>query len=602
MSRTDATFIGEVASVTGGLVTVKLRDDMPSTLILIEGESHRVGQIGAFLRIPLGYTQLYAVCTQVGAAAAPQQQSEFQHSSQRWLSIALFGESMGKHFERGVGQYPTVGDEVHLVCRQDLAIIYESAGQAGTITVGHVAASSSIPGRLDLGRLVARHSAIVGSTGAGKSNLVGVLLQAIATQGFPSARVLVIDPHGEYASAVGQNGQVFRIDPDTKKGERPLHVPFWALPFDELKDICLGGLQPAKEAVIRDEVLKRKKASASKLVNPPPEQAITADSPLPFSLKKLWFDLDDFERQTFSDSNKLMLSSLLEVGNPEEVRSNQYPEASTKNTPPYKNPGRRELDRALELMRSRITDARYRFLFEPGAEYAPDLDGNVKADLDTLISSWVGHDRPITVLDVSGLPSEILSTIVGTMLRVIYDTLYWGMELPIGGRRQPLLLVLEEAHLFLPEGSETAAHRTVTKIAKEGRKYGVGLMIVSQRPSELDGTVLSQCGTMISLRLTNGNDRGKVQAAMPDDLGALAALLPSLRTGEGLVMGEAMPIPTRIRFFRALNKPHGDDPKMPDGWQRVPRPSTSHYQTAIFNWRSQSISTANNEVDKDKNA
>jgi hypothetical protein len=196
----------------------------------------------------------------------------------------------------------------------------------------------------------------------------------------------------------------------------------------------------------------------------------------------------------------------------------------------------------------------------------------------------------VTILDVSGSPSDVLPTVVGTMLHVIYDTLFWAADLPIGGRQQPLLVILEEAHRFLPEGGDTPAHRVLATIAKEGRKYGVGLVLVSQRPTELESSVVSQCGTMIALRVTNSSDRARVSAAFPDDLGGLADLLPALRTGEGLFLGEAVFIPSRVRILRAVNKPVGDDPKLPKAWQQEKRPDSALYSKAITNWRSQSTS------------
>ena len=192
------------------------------------------------------------------------------------------------------------------------------------------------------------------------------------------------------------------------------------------------------------------------------------------------------------------------------------------------------------------------------------------------------------MFDVSALPSEVLPTIVGTMLRVIYDMLFWGQDLAMGGRHQPLLVVIDEAHLFVPEGDESPAHRTLSTLAKEGRKYGVGLMLVSQRPSELDSTVLSQCGSLIAMRLTNAADRGRVAETIPDDLGGLVELLPSLRTGEGVFIGEIMPIPTRVRVRKASDKAIGDDPRLPEVWQTTPRPDTDLYTTALSNWRAQS--------------
>jgi len=606
MPLTDPTYIGQVASVTGAVIRVRLREDMPSTLVMIGGESYRVGQIGGFFRVPLGYTNLYAVCTQIGADAAPPGSAErsfgaalevdkqLHLSGYRWMTVVLFGETLGGEFERGVGQYPTVGDEVHLVTNDDLKVIYGwSKGKKGTISVGRIAAASGISADISVAGLVSRHTAVVGSTGSGKSNLVTVLLETVSDGSLPNARAIVIDPHGEYATALGDRARVFRIRPNIAAGERPLWVPFWALPFNELQELTLGGLQPNHEATIRDEVLDMKVAAAAHLATPPPPETLTADSPVPFSIKKLWYDLDKFERVTFpvnapqTDANA---NPAEQVGNATQLRSDRYPAASPYNQAPYKNQKKRNIERQLDLMRSRLKDARFSFMFSPGDGYEPDLNGQVQSDLNTLVRDWVGHDKPITIFDVSGLPSEVLPTIVGTMMRVVYDMLFWAQDLPIGGRQQPLLVVLDEAHRFVPEGGDTPAHRTLSMIAKEGRKYGTGLMLVTQRPSEIDSAILSQCGSMIALRLTNSADRSKVSAAVPDDLGGLVDQLPSLRTGEGVFLGEVMPIPSRVRVRKAKQKPVGDDPKLPNVWQTPDRPDGALYTQALANWRAQSTS------------
>jgi hypothetical protein len=603
----DPTFVGQVASASGGVVRVRLREDMPTTLVMINGESYRVGQIGAFFRIPLGYTQLYAVCTQVGADAAPASIEEVNRggaletaptdrlAGYRWMTIALFGESIGVQFERGVGQYPTVGDEVHIVTNDDLQIIYGWArSKKGTVPVGTIAAASGISADLNIAGLVSRHCAIVGSTGAGKSNLVSVLLNSIASGEFPSARVIVIDPHGEYSTALGDKAHVFRLRPNEEIGEKPLRVPFWSLPFDELQLMTLGGLQPNHEAAIREQVLDLKTASVALLRTRPPVETLTADIPVPFSIKRLWHELDQVERKTFRTTGANQREEDAyppeQAGNPETLTADRYPIASPYNQAPYKNNRKRNIERQLDLMRTRLRDARFSFLFQPNGGYEPDLNGRITSDLDDLVRDWVGHDRQVTVFDVSGLPSEILSTIVGTMLRVVYDMLFWAQELPAGGRQRPLLVVIDEAHRFLPEGGNTSAHRTLSIIAKEGRKYGVGLVLVTQRPSEIDGAVLSQCGSMIALRTTNTADRSKIVIALPDDLGSLADLLPSLRTGEGLFLGEAMAIPSRVRVHKALKKPVGDDPKLPEAWQAASRAAGEIYTQALENWRAQSTS------------
>lgn len=583
MKQSIQTLIGCVDSVKGGVVTIRLLDDVP-TFLMVDGRSYRVGQVGAFLRIPLGYTQLYAVCTLVGAAATPKSDESNVPPGHRWLSATLFGESIGGVFERGVSQYPTIEDEVHLVTPQDMRVIYGSTKEERAITVGHIAAASGISGNMDLGRLVTRHSAVVGSTGSGKSNLLAVLIEAIATQGFPAARILVIDPHGEYGSAVGQYGRVFKIRPNLEKGEWCLYVPYWALPFDEFQAIALGQMQPGAETAVRDKVTALKKAAVQYLKYKPPDTAITADSPIPFSAKKLWFDLDDFERQTFQDNARAIPSAKDADGDAEKLIPNQYPAPKPGNQAPFSNPHPRNITKQLDLMRSRLQDPQFEFLFKPGNNLSPNLEGKTEGDLHVLVQSWVGHDKPLTILDVSGLPSELLSMIVGTLIRIVYDMLFWALDLPISGRNQPLLIVLEEAHVFLPEGGNSAAHRTISKIAKEGRKYGIGLCVVTQRPVEIESTVLSQCGTMIALRLTNSADRAKVEAAMPDDLGALSGMLPAMRTGEGIVLGEAMPIPSRIKFFKARKRPRGDDPEMPEAWRKS-RPEGAQYEVALNNWR-----------------
>jgi hypothetical protein len=617
MPLVDPTYIGQVASVTGAVIRVRLREDMPSTLVMIGGESYRVGQIGGFFRVPLGYTNLYAVCTQIGADAAPPGSAErsfgaaleddlqLRLSGYRWMTIVLFGEALGGEFERGVGQYPTVGDEVHLVTNDDLKVIYGwASGKKGTISVGRIAAASGISADISVAGLVSRHSAIVGSTGSGKSNLVTVLLETVSDGSLPNARAIVIDPHGEYATALGDRARVFRIRPNELADERALWVPFWALPFIELQQLTLGGLQPNHEASIRDVVLDMKVSASAHLAVPPPPETLTADSPVPFSIKKLWYELDKFERVTFpvnapqTDANAYRTE---QVGDATLLRSDRYPAASPYNQAPYKNQKKRNLERQLDLMRSRLKDARFSFLFSPGGGYEPDLNGEVENDLNTLVRDWVGHDKPITIFDVSGLPSEVLPTIVGTMLRIVYDMLFWAQDLPIGGRLQPLLVVLDEAHRFVPEGVDTPAHRTLSMIAKEGRKYGTGLMLVTQRPSEIDSAILSQCGSMIALRLTNSADRAKVSAAVPDDLGGLVDQLPSLRTGEGVFLGEVMPIPSRVRVRKAKQKPVGDDPRLPEVWQVPDRPDGDLYTQALANWRAQSTSAeVGNNEDEDE--
>ncbi len=572
---------------------------------MVGGESYRVGQIGGFLRIPLGYTSLYGICTQVGADASPQAPELMPTpletdegpsvAGYRWMTLALFGEAVGGQFDRGVGQYPTVGDEVHLVTASDLDVIYRDRGTADAIEIGRITGSAGIPARLQLSSLVSRHSCIVGSTGSGKSNLVAVILECLSGDDFPTARLLIVDPHGEYGTAVGDKGRVIRTGADIKPGTHRLRVPYWALPFNELFDMTMGDMQPHIIEALRDRVRDLKVEAATYLPDPPPIEAITADSPLPFSIRRLWFELEDEERTTYKESNKQDDDTRYEpedIGDEASLRPPRYPAATSLNTAPYHNKKRRGIGRQLDLLRTRLLDSRFAFMFDPADDLHPDRDGRITADLGSLLAEWIGGEQPITILDVSGLPAEVLGTVVGTMLRLIYDALFWAMDLPVGGRAQPLLVILDEAHRFLPEGTDTPAHRTFSRIAKEGRKYGVGLMIVSQRPSDVDPDVLSQCGTMLALRVTNPQDRHAVSGSIPDDLGGLTDLLPSLRTGEALVLGDALQVPSRVRVRKAIRKPVGEDPPLPEAWRREARPEVTFYDAAVKNWRAQSTSAA----------
>ncbi len=581
-------------------------DELPTTLVMVAGQSYRVGQIGAFLRIPLGYTQLYGVCTQVGADAAPQRSDPTEIeivnsvdspelSGYRWLTLALFGEAVGGEFDRGVGMYPTVGDLVHLVTPRDLRAIYRDQSPGNAISVGRIAGAAGLPARLEVSALVSRHSCIVGSTGAGKSNLVAIILDALTGEEFPSARLLVVDPHGEYASAMGTKARVITTGPAMATDPRRLRVPYWALPFDELIDMTMGKMQDSNLEHLRERIRDMKADAARLMVDPPPDGTVTADSPVPFSMKKLWFELEDRERATYTVSNgqdNSNISDRVEEGDAEQLVSPKYPPASSTNSAPYPNRSRWGIRRQLDLLRSRMRDSRYAFMFADNDDLHPNLDGVVKKDLSKVLAEWIGGPEPVTVLDVSGLPPEVMSTVVGTMLEIVYGALFWAMELPVGGRLQPLLIVLDEAHRFLPVGKDSVTHRAVSRIAKEGRKYGVGLMVVTQRPSDVDGSVLSQCGTMLALRVSNPSDRSAVASSIPDDLGGLTELLPSLRTGEALVLGDALQVPSRIRVHKARRKPIGEDPTLPEAWQRTPRPDVIHYEQAVRNWRAQSTTSS----------
>jgi DNA helicase HerA-like ATPase len=213
-----------------------------------------------------------------------------------------------------------------------------------------------------------------------------------------------------------------------------------------------------------------------------------------------------------------------------------------------------------------------------------------------LLFDWLGNDKPITILDLSGVPNDIMISISGTLLKIVYDALFWGQNLPNGGKEQPLFIVLEEAHNYLKAGEYSISSRTVQTIAKEGRKYGVGLALVTQRPSELDETVLSQCGTIIALRMNNAKDRGHISAAIQDELQSIVDLLPSLRTGEGIVSGEAVKIPSRIQFYKLTNAPKSTDPKVSEKWMIEKSVDINDYNRLLLLWRNQRLKETDDEL------
>lgn len=590
------TEVGEIISVSGNTISVQLFNTIKSNMPVINGIVYRIGQIGSFLKVPLGYANLYGIVTQIGAAAIPErlkiEEENLDFSkwdNRQFLTIALIGEQIGRKFERGVFQSPTTGDKVHLVTIDDLNIIYGGYNETNSIDIGNISISESLNAKIDLNKLVSRHCAILGSTGSGKSNAVGVLLKAIADKGFKRSRVLVIDPHGEYNSVLKSQSTVYKIRADIDKGEKELNVPFWALPFNELMSIFSGNLTDQNSEYFRTNLVEAKIKAAKENNIQIEEELITQDTPIPFSIKQLWFELDDFERQTYRERGKPETkTNKVQDGNAENLLSNIYQPAAAGGGSPFLNNQAKGILGFLDSIRLKLKDSTYSFLFAPG-DYAPDLNGKVQKDLGDLLFEWLGSDKPITILDLSGIPNEIMISVSGTLLKIIYDALFWGQDLPNGGKEQPLLIVLEEAHNYLKAGEKSISSRTVQTIAKEGRKYGVGLALVTQRPSELDETVLSQCGTIIALRMNNAKDRSYIRGAIQDELQTMVDLLPSLRTGEGIISGEGVKIPSRVQFYKLADAPKGSDPNVSEKWSEDKNITIDTYKQLLENWRNQKI-------------
>lgn len=610
----DPTFLGSVEDVSGTTVHVRLDDTTASGLSFIGGQSYRVGQLGGFVRFPMGFVNLYGIVSQVGASAVPQRSMAELSQDNRWITVQLVGEVRpNKDFQRGISQHPTVGDAAHLVTKEDLGTIYRRPKDPRYVAIGHLAAAESIPALIDLNALVTRHSAVVGATGSGKSTTVAGVLSALADgDRYPSARVLIIDIHGEYGAALGKRAAIYRTNPAEGRDEKPLQVPYWAMSLDELMPVTFGQLEGRERGALVDRIvaLKRQALEACPR-NGVDEDDLTVDTPVPFSIHQLWYDLHCEINATHievADKKQSRETWALEKG--DDGRPVQPGDAMKVVPPRFRaakdvkgdeekirlSNSNLNMGRSVDALAARLRDTRFNFLFRPGP-YLPDENGKVKADLGKLLAEWLGEEQPVTVLDLSGVPSSIQAEIVGTLLRVVYDALFWARNLPEGGRERPLLIVLEEAHAYLGSDVEGSAAAGVRRIAKEGRKYGIGVMLVSQRPSEIDATVLSQCGTIFAMRLANREDRGKVEGAASDSLEGLFGVLPVLRTGEALIVGEAVNIPIRANVDRVRRPPDSEDPAVvvegdeedgyaaPGGWNQ--RRDKADYDEVVEVWRRQ---------------
>jgi DNA helicase HerA-like ATPase len=588
MSGNDPTYLGNVNAVSGASVTVKLSRSLASGLAVIGGHTYRVGQVGSFVRIPQGYQDLYGVVCEVGASAAPARIELDSDETGRWMRVELAGEAIGQSFERGLSQHPNINDAVHIVTEVDLRRIYGQSGNDQVI-IGTLSSAENIAVRLSLDTLVTRHSAILGSTGSGKSTTVASLLRSIvlpsgSTAASPGARVLLLDVHGEYTSALADVATVFSATP--QPGEEPLHVPYWALEADELMNFLVGGTNDSQAMVFTDKILEMKATCVGKQSFPGLDPtSLTVDTPVPFSLRQLWYDLIDVETKTYADQQRTQ-PALVEVGNAETLTPPGYKPHGMGSAAPFINQAAKGIRRQLNLLRSRLLDRRYDFLLRPGP-WEPGLDGSIKADLDKLLKGWLGHDKQITILDLSGVPSTVLVQLIGSILRIVYEALFWSREKTEGGVLRPLLVVMEEAHRYLSSDAGSAAAVVVKRVAKEGRKYGIGAMLISQRPAEVDETVLSQCGTIIALRLSNPVDRARVKGALPDNLAGLMDLLPVLRTGEAIIAGEAarLPVRCRIKLPSKEHCPTSADPDVTVSWSR--RREAEGYERVVASWRAQ---------------
>ncbi|WP_206733374.1 ATP-binding protein [Luteimonas sp. YGD11-2] len=573
------TQIGTVKHVLGSTVTVSLDPSMAGVAPLYRGEVLGVGQIGSLVRIPQGAVDLVASVTLVGIAelTGPIKPAELIQTGERWLQVQLLGEidRVSSVFRRGVGSYPALDDLVHFATADDLRCIFPPA-DSSSVRVGCLAASEALPVSMNLEKFVVRHAAVVGSTGSGKTSAVASILQNIVRGGWRAANIVVIDPHGEYAHALEEHASVRSV---LGGGDNKLRVPYWALPsLDVLRVFCgaTGGATFANRFSELVTLERRAFVEACDWLEME-ASAITCDTPVPFDIKRVWHRLDSENRETRMVKSDPATAQMIEPGDPATLTSAVFAPYAAGGGAPHQSPTFNLYGTMPALLRLGLLDPRLAFFLEPTGD-------GVDADpLLEVVQEWVGKLRPISVLNFSGVPHVAADLAIGVVLNLLFELSLRSTKGGQGiGRPSPVFIVLEEAHRYLSDTACDMTRASVNKIAREGRKYGIGLLLVTQRPTELPDTALAQCGTIVALRLTNAADQGAIRSALPDNVSGLASVLPSLRTGEAVISGEGVILPLRALLDLPRPMPLAEDPSL-KVWRDSP--ALVNVESAIAAWR-----------------
>lgn len=579
MPERAPTAIGRVRQVLGAQITVALNPDLAGVAPIFRGRLQPVGQIGSIVRIPQGLVDLIGQVSLLGISelAGTQPPADVVQTGERWLQVQLLGEvdrATGR-FQRGVGSYPGLDDGVHFATAEDLRAVFPPEGDT-RLRIGRLAAAEDVPVCLDAGRLVLRHAAVVGSTGAGKTSAVATILQRFANGGWPSANIVVIDPHGEYPQALGAHAAVSSV---LAEGDTRLRVPYWALPAADILRLFTGSTGGATTRSRFEELVTQARrefvAAAGWLALDP--AAVTADTPVPFDVRQIWYRLDWENNETRAAAKDPTTTCEDQPGDAAQLTPAHFAPYGQGGAAPFKGPMHGTHGSMPELLRRGLLDPRLAFFQEPQG------DPNSADPLVDVMAAWLGGERPVSVLDFSGVPSEASELAIGVVLNLLLETAVRTPADGVGiGRPRPVLIVLEEAHRYLADTASAMARTSANRIAREGRKYGIGLLLVTQRPSELPDTALAQCGSLIALRLSNSADQAKIKAALPDSVTGLASVLPALRTGEALITGEALVLPARALIDLPDPLPQAEDPSLAS-WRA--EPTVPDLAPAITAWR-----------------
>ncbi len=450
-------------------------------------------------------------------------------------------------FSRSIVQVPEIDSECNVLrdaqLQSFMSILTAGSNPETALNLGHYTIDDTAVAYLDGNKLFQRHSAILGSTGSGKSWTVAALLEQ--AKRLPSSNVVVFDLHGEYKSlSYAAHYRIPGPEDLASTESELLFLPYWLLNSEELVAMFVDGSEFSAQnqvTVFQQTVVEEKRKHLAASNKNEVLAAFTLDSPVPFEIEAVITELKRLNEERVDGSR----------GDKAGPFSGQF-------------------SRLLVRLGAKLTDKRYGFIFQAPSD-AHRYDSMAEIVRKLMDYSTAGHQ--VKVIDFSEVPSEILPVIVGLVARLIYEVQFWTNR----DDRQPLAMICDEAHLYLPkrEGKNPIERRAVEnfeRIAKEGRKYGVGLMVVSQRPSDVSSTILCQCSNVISLRLTNAEDQTTVRRLMPESLAGLTDTLPSLDIGEALVVGDAVLLPSRIRINppSEANRPLSGTVQFWDEWTEEP--------------------------------
>ena len=523
------TLVGHLVDIDGHRLVARLLSNEQGyrPYMQIGLEEVAVGQVGSHVLVKSKGVQLLAQVLRTWADGPLEEPQRHTHL----LPLGDVGND--GRFTRGVSQYPTLGAEIHLASAGQMEGMFDTFRRDG-LHLGRHSQRQELKVFVDPSKLFGRHLAILGQSGAGKSWTVASILQR-TVKIMPKAHIVLLDLHGEYGwhDSSGTLHSAFPKEIVRHVDARKLEIPYWLLSYAELIDLLVDRADPnasIQMAFMRDVLFNlRRKANRDMGVD-----RLSVDSPVYFSIKEMYLQ--------FKKANEHQM----DFGKTEGPLYGAF-------------------DEFLVRFQAMFNDSRYDFLFKPRKRTESE-------HLEDLLRDFIGLGNPkrqITVIDLSGVPHDVRPTISAQIGRLAFEFNYWNPK----RREFPILLVCEEAHQYIPRAGDqqhAATRREIERIAKEGRKYGVGLCVVSQRPLELSETVLAQCASFICLRISNPDDQAYVRQLMPEGEQDLAETLASLRRGEALAVGEAVPMPTRFQVYKPDPAPASDDVPVAQAWREGP--------------------------------